>query len=269
MHISRSLFLLILVLDLAISTLSLAQDAPAFPQGTSGEFVSLNLRTGNYFRVNPAGCAKRFAPYSTYKVPNSLIGLETGVISDPDQKWHWEAAKYPPPKPGPSAEYVKIWQQDQDLRSALSNSIVWYYRELAKRVGKDKMGAWLKTFEYGNQDISGGLDVFWLGNSLRISPNEQVEFLARLQRGQLSVSQKNLNTVKQILTQDSTPDYKLIAKTGSSLAGEGWFVGWVESEKTGGCTFALHMKAASYGEIAKVRPKLAREFLRSSGCIPS
>ena len=239
----------------------------AFPPGTAGAFVSLDLRTGERFRVNPEGCTTRFAPFSTFKIPSSLIGLETGAVKDPDEKWQWDAAKYPPPRPSPGAEYLLAWQQDQTLRTALSRSIVWYFREVATRVGEPRMKQWLATFEYGNQDVSGGLDRFWLGGSLRISPDEQVEFLARLQRGKFPVARRNLDLIQEVLTQESGAGYRLIAKTGSSSDGEGWLVGWVESTG-GGCAFALHLNAPSYEEMARVRSGLARDFLRQAGCMP-
>lgn len=244
-----------------------AKDSADFPPGTSGSFVSLDLRSGEHFRVNAAGCATRHSPYSTFKIPGSLIGLETGVVADPDERWPWDAARYPPPSPAPGGDYLRAWQQDQNLRTALPRSIVWYFREVANRVGETRMKQWLATLGYGNQDVSGGLDRFWLGSSLRISPDEQAEFLARLQRGRLPVSRRNLELVRELLTQEAGPGFRLIAKTGSSPDGEGWLVGWVETTG-GGCAFALHLAAPSYEEMARVRPGLARDFLRRGGCIP-
>ena len=219
--------------------------AVAFPPETSGEFVSMGLRTGKRFRVNPEGCNTRFAPFSTFEIPASLIGLETGVVHEPD----------------------RAWQQDQTLPTALARSIDWYFSELATRVGEPRMKQWLATFEYGNQDVSGGLDRFWLGRSLRISPDEQVEFLARLQRGQFPVARRNLDFIKEVLNQESGAGYRLIAKTGSSSDGEGWLVGWVESPG-GGCVFALHLNSSSFEDMARLRAGLARDFLRQAGCIP-
>jgi beta-lactamase class D len=244
-----------------------AKDSPAFPPGTSGAFVSLDLGSGEHFRVNPAGCATRYAPYSTFKIPSSLIGLETGVVTDPDERWRWDPVRYPPPSPAPGGDSLSDWQQDQDLRTALARSIVWYFREVATRVGEPRMKQWLATFRYGNQDVSGGVDRFWLGSSLRISPDEQVEFLAKLQGGQFPVARKNLDLVKDVLTQDSGAGYRVIAKTGSTPEGEGWLVGWVESPG-GVCSFALHLNTQSYQEMARIRPGLARGFLRQAGCIP-
>lgn len=256
-----------LLFSLLISSVCFAQAAPEFPKGIDGCFVSLNLKTGNYYRINEKQCRERYAPYSTFKIPNSLIGLQTGVVADPDEKWHWDAVMYPAPENAPGGDYVKIWAQDLNMRTALSNSIVWYYRVLATKVGEPRMKQWLRTFRYGNQDISGGLDQFWLGSSLRISPEEQVQFLTMLQRGKIPVSKQNLDLVKASLTKEKTDDFRLIAKTGSSSSGEGWLVGWTES-KAGDCTFALHLQAGSFSEMAQHRIQLGREFLRHAGCIP-
>lgn len=265
MKMTRCGSLLLLVLT---SLSALGQAAPEFPAGvTDGCFVSLNLKSGVYFRVHGEVCQKRFSPYSTFKIANSLIGLETGVIKDPDKKWHWDSAKYPVPENAPGGDYKQIWAQDNSMRTALANSIVWYYREVATRVGAKRMKGWLKKFDYGNGDISGGLDHFWLGSSLLISPEEQVRFLTKLSRGKEPVSKEHLALVKEILTQDQGPGYKLIAKTGSSGDGEGWLVGWTESAK-GPCTFALHFKANSFAEMTEQRKKLGREFLKAAGCLP-
>ncbi|MBN1814974.1 MAG: class D beta-lactamase, partial [Anaerolineae bacterium] len=43
-------------------------------------FVMLDVASNQYSRYNPEQCAKRMSPCSTFKIPNSLIGLETGVI---------------------------------------------------------------------------------------------------------------------------------------------------------------------------------------------
>ena len=147
-----------------------------------------------------------------------------------------------------------------------ANSIVWYYRELATKVGERRMKEWLAEFGMATRTFRVGLIISgW--NSMKISPNQQVEFLTKLQSGHIAVAKKNLDTVKEILTQDSAPEYKLIGKTGSSGTGEGWLVGWVERADGGGCSFALHMKAASFDEMRKARPGLAKEMLRKAGCM--
>lgn len=258
---------LVVLLAAALGATPAPRPDRAFPPGTSGQFVAVDLVTGRHFRVDPAGCAERYAPFSTFKIPNSLIGLETGVVASPDETWRWDSAKYPVPDPAPGPEYAHVWTQDQSMRSALALSIVWYYRELATRVGGPRMEKWLATFGYGNRDISGGLDRFWLGSSLRVSPDEQARFLARLQNGAFPVSKEHLAFVQDDLTEAAMPGYRLIAKTGSSGTGEGWLVGWVLRDG-GGCAFALHMQARSFEELVRTRPGIARALLARAGYLP-
>jgi beta-lactamase class D len=76
---------------LLLSTIAIAQIPQQFPSGTTGEFVSRDVDTGKYFRVNAEACAKRYSPYSTFKIPNSVIGMETGVVTDPGWSDGWNA----------------------------------------------------------------------------------------------------------------------------------------------------------------------------------
>ena len=129
----------------------------------------------------------------------------------------------------------KVWNKDHDLHSAIANSVVWYYQEVARRIGKETMQKYIDEVGYGNKDISGGIDKFWLGSSLKISPNEQVEFLRKLYFGELPFSERNMDIVKDIMRLDSLPSGAVFSgKTGTGLNAErtgtnlGWFVGTVE-----------------------------------------
>ena len=170
-------------------------------------------------------CSERYPPCSTFKIPNSLIGLETGAVQV-DTVLPWDGEK----------KYLRSWERDHDLASAIRYSVVWYYQELARRVGEEKMQAYVDRFDYGNRDLSGGLTTFWLSSSLKISPDEQIRFLSKLYNGQLPVSEKSVQTVKEILFFKGSAEESLSAKTGSCrLGGEktlGWWVGhWGQGEK--------------------------------------
>jgi len=191
-------------------------------EGLQGAFVLFDLQKQQYTRHNPIQCAERFPPASTFKIPNSLIGLETGVIRDQHFVIPWDSVRRP----------VAEWNRDHDLQSAIRVSAVWYYQELARRVGYEKMSRWVDTLGYGNRDISGGVERFWLGSSLLISANEQVEFLKRLQRNDLPFSQRSMQIVKEILILEKNESYILRGKTGFSTEVNGlvagWFVGYLE-----------------------------------------
>jgi beta-lactamase class D len=168
--------LLLLCLPLAHT---IAQDLRPYFKNVEGCFVLYDLKNDRYLRYNEQRCRRRFSPFSTFKIPNSLIGLETGVIKDAEFVIPWDRVKYPPQENW-NVEPFSHWGQDHTLRTAIKYSVVWYYRELATRVGPARMKDNLEKLRYGNRDISGGIDRFWLNSSLRVSPDEEVEFLKAL-----------------------------------------------------------------------------------------
>jgi beta-lactamase class D len=230
----------------------------------SGAFVLSRIPRDTIFRYNPAQCATRFSPASTFKIPNSLIGLETGVIHDIHTEIPWDSIVRP----------IAAWNRDHDLASAIRYSVVPYYQELARRVGKQQMQRWVDTLGYGNRDISGGIDLFWLGSTMMISADEQIEFLRNFHAGTLPVSQRSLAIVKEILIQESSPEYTLRAKTGFATQVDGfavgWYVGYLETKK--GCSlFAMNIispDAERDGErIFQARVPIARAILHELGLL--
>ncbi len=198
------------------------RDLARFFKGMNGSFVLFDAKANCYVRHNPEQCARRFSPASTFKILNSLIGLETGVIPDEHYVIPWDSVR----------RTVPDWNRSHDMESAIRYSVVWYYQELARRVGVERMSKYVRESDYGNQDVSGPLDRFWLGSTLLISANEQVGFLRKLHDNNLPFSQRALGIVKRILILDHTGVYTLRAKTGYAVddrgVGAGWFVGYVE-----------------------------------------
>jgi beta-lactamase class D len=97
------------------------------------------------------------------------------------------------------------------------------------------MDAYIKLMNYGNNDISSGIDNFWLCGSMLISINEQIEFLKKLYTDLIpGLSSKTIKTVKDIMLYGTTENYKLYGKTGSGDCWEnkviGWYVGFIETE---------------------------------------
>ncbi|HEX8185129.1 MAG TPA: penicillin-binding transpeptidase domain-containing protein, partial [Blastocatellia bacterium] len=125
-----------------------AQDLSPFFGSTTGAFVLYDLKNDRYVRHNEKRCRERFSPKSIFKIPNSLIGLETGVIKDAEFVIPWDRHKYPPQDDW-NIEPFKHWAQDHTLRSAIKYSVVWYYRELALRVGQKRMKKYLGQLGYG------------------------------------------------------------------------------------------------------------------------
>jgi len=177
---------------------------------------------GTYITYNDPDNETRKIPASTFKVLNSLIALETGVIDDDTTIIKWDSVD----------RLYAAWNVDHTLRTAIKYSAVWFYQELARRIGSDKMEYFVELVNYGNNDVSGPIDSFWLKGPLMISPKEQVDFLVELYHGDLPFSEWVIETVKDIMVLERSEDYILRGKTGWAMnsGNTGWFVGYIERE---------------------------------------
>ena len=223
-------------------------------------FVLYDLSLNQYVRYNPERCAERFIPASTFKIMNSLAGLESGVIPDESYVIEWDG----------TPQAIAEWNQDHTLETAFRNSVVWYYQELARRLGKEKMQQYVDAAHYGNQDISGQIDTFWLEGELRISADEQVEFLKRLYEGDLPFSDRSMDIVKGIMVLEDTDDYTFSGKTGTGIRVApqvGWFVGYLETNDNV-YFFATNIELQTVeGNIGKAR-EITEAILRDQGLMP-
>lgn len=174
---------------------------------------------------------ERVTPCSTFKIPLSLIGFDAGILIDADYPtWYF--------KEGYDL-FVASWKEPQTPRSWLKTSCIWFSQEITQTLGEQSLQEYLQRFDYGNQDLSGGLTQAWLASSLKISPQEQVIFLQRMLSGELPVSQHALDTTRALLFIEELPTgWKLYGKTGWSgsirrpdgVNQIGWFIGWLERQ---------------------------------------
>ncbi|GAB2862777.1 oxacillin-hydrolyzing class D beta-lactamase OXA-50 [Actinocorallia aurea] len=228
--------------------------------GVRGTFALLDVRRGRTTVVDLARAKRRLIPASTFKVPHSLIALETGVIAD-----EYEVIPYGgQPQPFPE------WEQDMNLRDAVRASNVPVFQTLARRIGLAREQRWLDRLGYGNARAGSVVDRFWLDGPLKISAVEQTRFLSRLARQELPFSEAHQLTVRDILKTEEKDGYALFAKTGwgmSTEPGIGWWVGWVE-RGADLYTFALNIDIVADADTAQ-RVPVARELLRALGALPA
>ncbi len=191
-------------------------------RNVEGSFTMLNNTNGKITVYNMAMDTARFLPASTFKIVNSLIGLETGVITDENMKIPWDGVK----------RRVEEWNKTMDMKEAFKVSNVAYYQEVARRIGKDTMQQWLDTLSYGNKQIGQYVDSFWLNNSLKVSPDEQLGLMKKLYFDQLPFRKSVQQTVRNVMLQEDNTAYKLSYKTGWGFDEQnhsiGWIVGWIE-----------------------------------------
>ena len=245
---------------------SCRSELPNFFQGKPGCFLLYNLSKRTYETTyGGATCNKSVSPASTFKIVNSLIGLDLGILKDENTLYHWDGSK----------QFMKSHEHDHTLATAVRDSVVWYFQAVAKQVGEAHYHEYLKRFDYGNQDISGGLTQFWLGRSLKISPKGQIDFLAKFYRNQLPVSSHASSIVKKILVLETSSHKVLSGKTGTaSVEGDniGWFVGHLLSGDTEYLFATMMMqKGTDYkidNDLAGPRVKaLTKEILTCKGLL--
>ncbi len=232
-------------------------------EGYEASFVLVNEKTQTVERFNSKRCKERLGPCSTFKVPHALIALELGVLSDENHLMKWDGKK----------RWRDALNRDHTLASAMSDSVLWYFQRVAPEVGEERMRANLKKLGYGNQDISSGLATFWLNQSLKISADEQVEFLRKLRTDRLPYGKHALNTTRKVITLESANGYTLAGKTGTAASDDhermilGWFVGYVERGDEA-YVFACNIVADdnASGPHAK---KLVFKILRERGILPA
>ena len=236
-----------------------AKIAEMFDQaGVTGTFVVHDVATGEYVGHDRQRAAIRYVPASTYKIPNSLIGLATGAVSSVD-----EVLPY-----GGGPTYLPQWARDMPLREAIRISNVPVYKELARRIGMPRMREGLRRLDYGNMDAGSVIDAFWLDGPLKISALEQTRFLGRLAQGKLPFPKAAMAAVREIVRQDDHAN--LYAKTGWYMPDDrknqiGWWVGWVEKDGKV-YAFALNVDITDDTGAAK-RVPLGKAALQALGLL--
>lgn len=193
-----------------------------------GCFTLLNNADGKVTVYNMTLDTQRFTPASTFKIVNSLIGLQTGRITNDTMMIKWDGKI----RVFPGGDTAKDWNKDLNMTEAFKVSSLPYYQEVARRIGKDTMQQWVDSIGYGNKNIRGPVDSFWLNNQLKISPDEQLGLMKRLYFDQLPFRKSVHEMVKGVMLQEDNTAYKLSYKTGWGFDEQknniGWQVGWIE-----------------------------------------
>lgn len=238
--------LLLLPAFIALCICSASAELPLSPDsaaaafaGRSGACIVLDCASEDAFRYRPELLTQRLTPCSTFKIWNTLIALECGLLSAADEPFYrWDGEK----------RFLADWNRDLTLKEAFRVSCVPAFQQLAITIGAERMQLWIDSLGYGDRDLSSGIDIFWLPRdgkkSILISPEEQALLLRRMVKGELPFSNASLGVLKQIMLVKETDRGRYYGKTGTGngIYGDskqdlGWFVGFVESGSLR-CSFA-------------------------------
>jgi beta-lactamase class D len=204
-----------------------------------------------------------YLPASTFKIINSLIGLETGRINDTTQVIAWN---------GISSGRTEC-DSNMTMHSAFRISCPPWYQELARAIGKDTMQYWLDSLGYGKRYsrfvIQNNLDTFWLDNSVKVTADEQLGIVKQLYFDQLPFQKRTQRLVRGMMQQEKNSNYSISYKTGWGFtekgASLGWIVGWIE-ENQHVYFFVLQIEHPDRNfPIPTTRKKLLYEILKQYG----
>ncbi len=187
-----------------------------------GSVLIYDFQNGTYYSNNFNWAKKGKLPASTFKIVNSIIALETGIVKDASTIFKWDGNK----------RWLKQWEQDLSLRDAFHYSCVPCFQDVARNIGEKRMNEYLNILEYDNMKIdSNSVDLFWLEGDSRISQFQQIDFLKRFYESKLPISRRTEVIMKRMMVIEDNDNYRLSGKTGwsnSTGTDNGWFVGYVE-----------------------------------------
>lgn len=205
-----------------------------------------------------------YLPASTFKIVNSLIGLQAGRVRDSATVIPWD---------GVVRSHAE-WNKDLTMNQAFHLSAVPWYQELARRIGKDTMQKWLDTLHYGavtkgGRAVVNKIDTFWLDNSMKITPDEQLGLVKRLYFDQLPFFNRTQDIVISMMLQEDKPEYKLSYKTGWGHAENGhsigWINGWIEENRRPYFFVLLLESPSADFDMGPVRLKVLKQILEKQG----
>ena len=198
-------------------------DLSSYFKNYEGSFVLFNSNRDSWTVYDMEHATHRISPDSTYKIYDALLGLESGIITPEHSTFTWNGEPYP----------FNSWEADQDLTSAIHNSVNWYFQAIDSQAGFEAVRTFLQTINYGNQNTGTNLNLYWTDFSLKISPIEQVELLQDFYQNNFHFDSKNIQAVKKALLLSTTSSGSLYGKTGTGRVNgkdvNGWFIGYIET----------------------------------------
>lgn len=190
----------------------------------NGAILVYDTQENKYYSNNFKRAQKGYLPASTFKIPNSIIALETGIVENDSVVFKWDGKK----------RRLKVWEQDMTFREAFQFSCVPCYQEIARKVGAERMNGYLNKLDYKKMDVdSTNIDMFWLEGTSSINQFQQIDFLKRFYKNKLPISTETTRLMKKIFFIKKNELYSLSGKTGWSISNDtnnGWFVGYIERQ---------------------------------------
>lgn len=190
----------------------------------NGSVLIYDLKKDIYYSNNFKWANNGRLPASTFKIPNSIIALEIGIVKNDSTIFKWDGIK----------RFFKTWEQDLTFKEAFHFSCVPCYQEIARKIGEKRMNEYLNKLKYKNMYVdSTNIASFWLQGNSSINQFQQIDFLKRFHESKLPISKRTKKIMKQMMVMERNTYYTLRGKTGWSIANKknnAWFVGYVQKK---------------------------------------
>ena len=232
--------------------------------GVTGTFGLFDNGQGNFVIYNLSRFRdSAYTPASTFKIVNSLIGIETGRVKDDSTVFKYDSTLHG----------RNECNEDMSMYRAFRLSCPPFYRQLARRIGKDTMQHWLDTLGYGRKKgrfvITNNLDTFWLNNDIKITADEELGLVKKLYFDQLPFQKRSQQIVRRMMLWENNSNYKLSYKTGWGTPENGhdlgWIVGWIE-ENNHPYFFVLQLESTDRKiDLRTIRINLLKAILKRLG----
>jgi len=229
------------------------EDLSPYFTGYDGSFVLFDEEHAQYTIYNRKESQQRTSPDSTYKIYSALFALESGALTADSTQQGWDGKHYP----------YSEWNRDQTLQSAMRDSVNWYFQKLDEKTGRKQLETYFHKMKYGNKNLSGNLEDYWLESTLKISPIEQVQLLRGMDQNVYGFKEENIETVKQAMLMDEQ-DGRLYGKTGTGTINgkdeKGWFVGLIERDGHS-YYFAINLQSDKQQADGRKALEIAKQIL--------
>ncbi|MBY0534651.1 MAG: class D beta-lactamase [Chitinophagaceae bacterium] len=231
---------------------------------STGTFGLYSNGTGSFNIYNLSRFAdSTYTPASTFKIVNSLIGTELGIVPNDSTVLDW----------GFRVSGRTECDTPLTMREAFRRSCPNWYQKLAQKIGVATMQRYLDTLGYGARYkkfvIKNNLDTFWLNNDLKVTADEELGVVKKLYFNQLPFQNRTQELVRNMMLWEDNANYKLYYKTGwgTTPSGNqlGWIVGWIEENKHP-YFFALQVESPdSKIDMKTVRLSILKNILKKYG----
>lgn len=236
--------------------------------GVEGSTTIYDYKNKKWFFTNKADANQETLPASTFKILNTLIILENNLVKDENEIVKWDGTEHTF-----FGTRIDAWNKDTNLETAYKNSTVWFYVEMANRLGRSRYKNILKKVKYGNRNFSEKGTDFWNFGEFDITPKNQIKFLIKLYENKLPFSKSNISKVKEIMISEQTDDYVFRDKTGWTKRDGtdiGWWIGYLQTQDNV-YFFATRLTKSTNENnpnFSKARKEITKQILSELSILP-